>query len=137
MSKVLEYSPTQNFEKQVRESALDSTVTVSMGPQHPSTHGVLRLEVVLDGETVISAIPDIGYLHTGMEKIMETKKYQQNITITDRMDYLNPMGNNLGYVMTVEKLLGIDDIIPERAKVIRVMMTELQRIASDRKSTRL
>src|ERR1051326_2775448 len=130
MSKVLEYSPTQTFEKQVREHALDSNVTVSMGPQHPSTHGVLRLEVVLDGETVVSAIPDIGYLHTGMEKIMETKKYQQNITITDRMDYLNPMGNNLGYVMTVEKLLDITDEIPERALTIRVMMTELQRIAS-------
>src|ERR1041385_923301 len=130
MSKVLEYSPTQTFEQQVKEHALDSNVTVSMGPQHPSTHGVLCLEVVLDGETVVSAVPDIGYLHTGMEKIMETKKYQQNITITDRMDYLNPMGNNLGYVMTVEKLLGIVDDIPERARVIRVMMTELQRIAS-------
>src|SRR5215210_6642181 len=123
MSKVLEYSPTRTFEQQVREEALDNNVTVSMGPQHPSTHGVLRLEVELDGETVISASPDIGYLHTGMEKIMETKKYQQNIVITDRMDYLNPMGNNLGYVMCVEKLLGIVDDIPERARTIRVMMT--------------
>jgi NADH-quinone oxidoreductase subunit D len=130
MSKVLEYSPTRTFEQQVRSEALDNNITVSMGPQHPSTHGVLRLQVELDGETVIKAIPDIGYLHTGMEKSMETKKYQQNITITDRMDYLNPMGNNLGYVMTVEKLLDIVDAIPERAKVIRVMMTELQRIAS-------
>lgn len=130
MSKVLEYSPTRTFEQQVRESALDSNVTVSMGPQHPSTHGVLRLEVVLDGETVMKAIPDIGYLHTGMEKIMETKKYQQNITITDRMDYLNPMGNNLGYVMTVEKLLGLTEDIPPRARTVRVMLTELQRIAS-------
>ncbi|MEW6731818.1 MAG: NADH dehydrogenase (quinone) subunit D [Acidobacteriota bacterium] len=131
MSKVLEYSPTRTFEQQVRaEGALDSNITVSMGPQHPSTHGVLRLEVVLDGETVISTIPDIGYLHTGMEKIMETKKYQQNIVITDRMDYLNPMGNNLGYVMCVEKLLGIIDEIPPRARTLRVMFTELQRIAS-------
>jgi NADH-quinone oxidoreductase subunit D len=130
MSKVLEYSPTKSFEEQVREHALDSNITVSMGPQHPSTHGVLRLEVVLDGETVISATPDIGYLHTGMEKIMETKKYQQNITITDRMDYLNPMGNNLGYVMCVEKLLDIVDDIPPRAQTIRVMLVELQRIAS-------
>jgi NADH-quinone oxidoreductase subunit D len=130
MSKVLEYSPTRTFEQQVRAEALDNNITVSMGPQHPSTHGVLRLAVELDGETVISAIPDIGYLHTGMEKSMESKKYQQNITITDRMDYLNPMGNNLGYVMTVEKLLGIADDIPERAKVIRVLMVELQRIAS-------
>ncbi|MFY9222204.1 MAG: NADH dehydrogenase (quinone) subunit D [Blastocatellia bacterium] len=130
MSKVLEYSPTKTFEQQVRETALDSNITVSMGPQHPSTHGVLRLEVVLDGETVVNTIPDIGYLHTGMEKIMETKKYQQNITITDRMDYLNPMGNNLGYVMCIEKLLGIVDDIPERAITIRVMLVELQRIAS-------
>jgi NADH-quinone oxidoreductase subunit D len=130
MSKVIEYSPTRNLNEQVRESALDSNITVSMGPQHPSTHGVLRLEIVLDGETVISTIPDIGYLHTGMEKIMETKKYQQNITITDRMDYLNPMGNNLGYVMCVEKLLDIVDDIPPRAQTIRVMLTELQRIAS-------
>jgi len=130
MSKVLEYSPSKTFEQQVRETALDSNITVSMGPQHPSTHGVLRLEVVLDGETVVNTIPDIGYLHTGMEKIMETKKYQQNITITDRMDYLNPMGNNLGYVMCIEKLLGIVDDIPERAQTIRVMLVELQRIAS-------
>jgi NADH-quinone oxidoreductase subunit D len=130
MSKVIEYSPTRTFNEQVREGALDSNITVSMGPQHPSTHGVLRLEIVLDGETVISTIPDIGYLHTGMEKIMETKKYQQNITITDRMDYLNPMGNNLGYVMCVEKLLDIVDDIPPRAQTIRVMLTELQRIAS-------
>ncbi len=128
MSKVLEYSPTKAFEQQARENAIDSNVTVSMGPQHPSTHGVLRLEVVLDGETVVSATPDIGYLHTGMEKIMETKKYQQNITVTDRMDYLNPMGNNLGYVMCVEKLLDIVDDIPPRAQVIRVMLVELQRI---------
>src|SRR5687767_5816574 len=119
MSKVVEYSPTRSFQEQVRSEALDNNITVSMAPQHPSTHGVLRLAVELDGETVISAIPDIGYLHTGMEKSMETKKYQQNITITDRMDYLNPMGNNLGYVMCVEKLLGITDLIPERALVIR------------------
>ncbi|MBL8150411.1 MAG: NADH-quinone oxidoreductase subunit D [Blastocatellia bacterium] len=135
MSKVLEYSPTKTIEQQLREErfrdeVLDHNITVSMGPQHPSTHGVLRLEIELDGETVVKTIPDIGYLHTGMEKIMEYKKYQQNIVITDRMDYLNPMGNNLGYIMCVEKLLGITDEIPERAKVIRVMLTELQRIAS-------
>lgn len=135
MSKVLEYSPTRTIEQQLRQMdlkdhVLDHNITVSMGPQHPSTHGVLRLEVELDGETVVRTVPDIGYLHTGMEKIMEYKKYQQNIVITDRMDYLNPMGNNLGYVMCVEKLLGITDEIPERAQVIRVMLTELQRIAS-------
>ncbi|MFL6373766.1 MAG: NADH dehydrogenase (quinone) subunit D [Pyrinomonadaceae bacterium] len=103
-------------------------MTLSMGPQHPSTHGVLRLDLRLDGELVIKAIPDIGYLHTGMEKLFEYKKYQQGIVITDRMDYLNPLGNNLCYVMAAEKLLGLE--IPERAQVIRVLFCELQRIAS-------
>src|SRR5580765_3140949 len=112
----------------VMDSALESQMTLSMGPQHPSTHGVLRLELVLDGEMVVKATPDIGYLHTGMEKLFEYRKYQQGIVITDRMDYLNPLGNNLAYVMAVEKLLQIE--IPERAQVIRVLMCELQRIAS-------
>jgi NADH-quinone oxidoreductase subunit D len=107
---------------------LDTQMTISMGPQHPSTHGVLRLELVLDGEMVVKCTPDIGYLHTGMEKLFEYKKYQQGIVITDRMDYLNPLGNNLAYVMAVEKLLQLD--IPERAQTIRVLMCELQRIAS-------
>lgn len=110
------------------DQPLESQMTLSMGPQHPSTHGVLRLDLRLDGELVIKAIPDIGYLHTGMEKLFEYKKYQQGIVITDRMDYLNPLGNNLAYVMAAEKLLGIE--IPERAQVIRVLMCELQRIAS-------
>ncbi|HZG51986.1 MAG TPA: NADH dehydrogenase (quinone) subunit D [Pyrinomonadaceae bacterium] len=117
--------PTQ-FE--VVDQPLDTQMTISMGPQHPSTHGVLRLELVLDGEMVVKCTPDIGYLHTGMEKLFEYKKYQQGIVITDRMDYLNPLGNNLCYVMAVEKLLGLE--IPERAQVIRVLMCELQRIAS-------
>ena len=112
----------------ITDDALESQMTLSMGPQHPSTHGVLRLDLRLDGELVIKAIPDIGYLHTGMEKLFEYKKYQQGIVITDRMDYLNPLGNNLAYVMAAEKLLGIE--IPERAQVIRVLMCELQRIAS-------
>ncbi len=112
----------------VLDDSLESQMTISMGPQHPSTHGVLRLELVLDGELVIRTIPDIGYLHTGMEKLFEYKKYQQGIVITDRMDYLNPLGNNLAYVMAAEKLLQIE--IPERALVIRVLMCELQRIAS-------
>ncbi|MDQ3650783.1 MAG: NADH dehydrogenase (quinone) subunit D [Acidobacteriota bacterium] len=103
-------------------------MTISMGPQHPSTHGVLRLELVLDGEMIVKCTPDIGYLHTGMEKLFEYKKYQQGIVITDRMDYLNPLGNNLAYVMAVEKLLGLE--IPERAQTIRVLMCEMQRIAS-------
>jgi len=117
---------TDKFE--VLDQSLESQMTLSMGPQHPSTHGVLRLELQLDGEMVIKAVPDIGYLHTGMEKLFEYKKYQQGIVITDRMDYLNPLGNNLAYVMAAEKLLGLE--IPERAQVIRVLFCELQRIAS-------
>ena len=113
---------------EIVDQPLDTQMTISMGPQHPSTHGVLRLELVLDGEMVVKAKPDIGYLHTGMEKLFEYKKYQQGIVITDRMDYLNPLGNNLAYVMAVEKLLGLE--IPERAQTIRVLFCELQRIAS-------
>lgn len=99
-----------------------------MGPQHPSTHGVLRLVLDLDGETVVKAVPHIGYLHTGMEKTMENEPYQQAITITDRMDYLSGMNNNLAYCLAVEKLLKLE--IPERGQAIRVLMSELQRIAS-------
>jgi NADH-quinone oxidoreductase subunit D len=113
---------------EVIDRPLDTQMTISFGPQHPSTHGVLRLELILDGEMLVKATPDIGYLHTGMEKLFEYKKWQQGIVITDRMDYLNPLGNNLAYVMAVEKLLGIE--IPERALTIRVLMCELQRIAS-------
>ena len=113
---------------EIVDQPLDTQMTISMGPQHPSTHGVLRLELVLDGESVVKATPDIGYLHTGMEKLFEYRKYQQGIVITDRMDYLNPLGNNLAYVMAVEKLLQIE--IPERAQIIRVLTCELQRIAS-------
>ena len=113
---------------EVVDQPLDTQMTISMGPQHPSTHGVLRLELILDGESVVKATPDIGYLHTGMEKLFEYRKYQQGIVITDRMDYLNPLGNNLAYVMAVEKLLEIE--IPERAQIIRVLTCELQRIAS-------
>ncbi len=104
------------------------TMTINMGPQHPSTHGVLRLLLELDGEVVVKCTPHIGYLHTGMEKIAESKRYQQVVPITDRMDYLAPLSNNLAYVLAVEKLLGID--VPPRAKVIRVMLTELTRIGS-------
>jgi len=123
-------SATVNIPPQfeIVDRPLDTQMTISMGPQHPSTHGVLRLELVLDGEMVVKATPDIGYLHTGMEKLFEYKKYQQGIVITDRMDYLNPLGNNLAYVMAVEKLLGME--IPERAQTIRVLTCELQRIAS-------
>ena len=101
---------------------------INMGPQHPSTHGVLRLILEVDGETVTDCTPDIGYLHTGMEKQMESHKYYQAITSTDRMDYLSPMTNNLAYCLAVEKLMGIK--VPERAEVLRVILCELSRIAS-------
>ncbi len=104
------------------------TMTINMGPQHPSTHGVLRLVLELDGEVVVKCTPHLGYLHTGIEKIAEAKRYQQVIPTTDRMDYLAPLSNNLAYVLAVEKLLGVE--VPERARGIRVLMTELTRIGS-------
>jgi NADH-quinone oxidoreductase subunit D len=104
------------------------TMILNMGPQHPSTHGVLRIALELDGETVVKAVPDLGYLHTGIEKSCEDKTYSQAITLTDRMDYLNPLGNNLVYCLAVEKLLGIE--VPKRAQYVRVMLVELQRISS-------
>ncbi|MFI5273159.1 MAG: NADH dehydrogenase (quinone) subunit D [Ktedonobacterales bacterium] len=104
------------------------TMTINMGPQHPSTHGVLRMILTLDGETIIKAQPDIGYLHTGIEKTAENKSYFKALVLTDRMDYLAPLCNNLGFSLAVEKLLGIE--VPERALYARVVLTELQRIAS-------
>lgn len=104
------------------------TMTINLGPQHPSTHGVLRLVLELDGEVVVKCTPHIGYLHTGIEKIAEAKRYQLVIPTTDRMDYLAPLSNNLAYVLAVEKLLGLE--VPERARVIRVLMAELTRIGS-------
>ncbi len=103
-------------------------LTVNMGPQHPSTHGVLRLELQLDGEVVVHCRPVIGYLHTGIEKTFEAKTYVQGVVLTDRMDYLNPLGNNLAYALSVERLVGCD--IPERATVLRVLLAELTRLAS-------
>jgi NADH-quinone oxidoreductase subunit D len=103
-------------------------LTVNMGPQHPSTHGVLRLELRLDGEVVVHCRPVIGYLHTGIEKTFEAKTYVQGVVLTDRMDYLNPLGNNLAYALSIEKLIGCG--IPERATVLRVLLAELTRIAS-------
>lgn len=104
------------------------TITINMGPQHPATHGVLRLVIELDGEIVVSLKPVIGYLHTGMEKIMEAKTYTKAITVTDRMDYMSPLGNNMAYVGAVEKIMGLE--LPERAQVLRVVLLELQRISS-------
>jgi NADH-quinone oxidoreductase subunit D len=103
-------------------------MTVNMGPQHPSTHGVLRLVLTLDGEVVRSASPTIGYLHTGIEKTAEQKKWQQVIPLVERMDYLSAQSNSMAFCMSVEKLLGVE--IPERVKNIRVLMAELQRINS-------
>lgn len=103
-------------------------MTINMGPQHPATHGVLRLILDLDGEIVREAVPVLGHLHRGIEKLAEIKTYHQCIPLTDRMDYVNAMGHNLGYVLAVEKLLGIE--IPKRAQYIRVLFAELQRIAS-------
>lgn len=104
------------------------TMLLNMGPQHPSTHGVLRLLLELDGEIVVNCIPDVGYLHTGIEKNIEAKTYEKSETMTDRLDYLNTMGNNLVYCLAVEKLVDLD--VPERAQAVRVIFTELQRIAS-------
>src|SRR5579864_1788186 len=104
------------------------SLVLNMGPQHPSTHGVLRLLLELDGETIVSAQPDIGYLHTGIEKEFEVKNYQQAVTLTDRIDYLAPLSNNLCYSLAVEKLLGIE--IPPMAQWQRVMLTELTRLNS-------
>ena len=104
------------------------TMTINLGPQHPATHGVLRVALELDGETVLKARPIVGYLHTGMEKQAEYKTYTQSIPQTDRMDYLAPMSNNLGFCLGVEKLLGIEP--PPRALHARVLLTELTRLAS-------
>ncbi len=119
----------EQYKHLVSERALTGeTMLLNMGPQHPSTHGVLRLLLELDGETIINAIPDIGYLHTGIEKNMEAKTFLKAEVMTDRLDYMNTTGNNLAYCMAVEKLVDLD--VPERAQVIRVIITELQRIAS-------
>lgn len=104
------------------------TMILNMGPQHPSTHGVLRVILELDGEVVIKATPDIGFLHRGLEKLAENRTYHQCIPLTDRLDYVAGMSNNLAYVMAVEKMTGVE--VPPRAQAIRVLLCELQRIAS-------
>ena len=108
----------------------DETVVVNMGPQHPSTHGVLRLILEMDGETVVSIRPGIGFLHTGIEKNMEYKTWTQGVTYCTRMDYVAPLFNEVAYCLAVEKLLRITDDVPERASIIRVLVMELNRIAS-------
>jgi NADH-quinone oxidoreductase subunit D len=112
----------------VLEPGQDRTMILNMGPQHPSTHGVLRVLLEIDGETVVRIMPDIGFLHTGIEKTCEAKFYQQVVPLTDRIDYLCPMTNNLCYVLAVEKLLGLE--IPAKAQWMRVLMNELTRINS-------
>jgi len=110
------------------ETTARRTMNLNMGPQHPATHGVLRVELELDGETVVKATPHIGFLHTGIEKTAESKLYYKAIPLTDRMDYLAPMSNNLGYCLAVEKLLGIE--VPEKVIFARVCLTELTRLKS-------
>ena len=108
--------------------ATTEKMTLNMGPQHPSTHGVLRLVLELDGEVITKITPDIGYLHRGVEKLSEHRTYHQVLPLTDRLDYLAPMSNNLGYILAVEKLLDIE--VPERAQTIRVIMAEMTRLES-------
>ena len=112
----------------VLEPAQDRTMILNMGPQHPSTHGVLRVLLEIDGENIVRLMPDIGYLHTGIEKTCEAKFYQQVVPLTDRIDYLCPLTNNLCYVLAVEKLLGLE--IPPKAQWLRVLLNELTRINS-------
>src|SRR5579871_3098134 len=110
------------------EGARDQHMVINMGPQHPATHGVLRLVVEIDGEIIVRVYPEIGYLHTGIEKTCEAKFYQQVVPLTDRVDYLGPMANNLCYCLAVEKLLQLE--IPDRAQWMRVLFTELTRLNS-------
>ena len=113
----------------VSERALTGeTMLLNMGPQHPSTHGVLRVLLELDGEEIVNCVPEIGFLHTGIEKNMEAKRYEQAVTLTDRADYLNNMGNNLVFCLAMEKLFELD--VPPRAQYLRVLLTELTRIQS-------
>jgi NADH-quinone oxidoreductase subunit D len=108
----------------------DDLMVINMGPQHPSTHGVLRMLLTMDGEVIVDNQPVIGYLHTGIEKNAEYRPWVQGVTFVTRMDYLSPFFNELAYCLAVEKLLGITDEVPERAQVIRVILTELNRITS-------
>jgi len=119
---------TPILEAPVAEGYRDQHMVLNMGPQHPSTHGVLRLVLEIDGEIVVRLYPEIGYLHTGIEKTCEAKFYQQVVPLTDRVDYLGPMANNLCYCLAVEKLLQLE--IPDKAQWIRVLLTELTRLNS-------
>jgi len=125
----LEEVSIDQFKHLVSERALTGeTMLLNMGPQHPSTHGVLRVLLELDGETIVNCISDIGYLHTGIEKNIEAKTYLKAEVMSDRLDYMNNMGNNLAYCLAVEKLVDLD--VPPRAQALRVLLTELERINS-------
>ena len=123
-----QFTETPILEAPVAEGSADQTMVLNMGPQHPSTHGVLRLVLEIDGEIVVRLYPEIGYLHTGIEKTCEAKFYQQVVPMTDRIDYLSPMHNNLCYCLAVEKLLELP--IPDKAQWIRVLLSELTRLNS-------
>jgi NADH-quinone oxidoreductase subunit D len=124
----LQVADPSGLEIPYEPSSTARKMTLNMGPQHPSTHGVLRVVLELDGETILTARPEIGYLHTGIEKEFEVKKYQQGIPLTDRVDYLSNLGNNLGYSLAVERLLQLE--IPPMAQWMRVMLCELSRVSS-------
>src|SRR3954470_19496548 len=117
---------------QARENLGDigEKMVLNMGPSHPATHGVLRLVLEMDGETITKAVPDVGYLHRGDEKIAENMQYNQFVPYTDRLDYLAPLANNVAYALAVEKLMGIDKQIPPRCQFIRVICCELARISA-------
>jgi NADH-quinone oxidoreductase subunit D len=123
-----QFTETPILEAPMAEGSNDQTMVLNMGPQHPSTHGVLRLVLEIDGEIVVRLYPEIGYLHTGIEKTCEAKFYQQVVPLTDRIDYLSPMHNNLCYCLAVEKLLELP--IPDKAQWIRVLLSELTRLNS-------
>lgn len=125
---MIESIGTPILQAPVAEGARDQHMVLNMGPQHPSTHGVLRLVLEIDGEIIVRLYPEIGYLHTGIEKTCEAKFYQQVVPLTDRVDYLNPMANNLCYSLAVEKLLGME--IPEKGQWLRVLLAELTRLNS-------
>ncbi|HWB72327.1 MAG TPA: NADH-quinone oxidoreductase subunit D [Egibacteraceae bacterium] len=125
-----EYTVSAGEWQDLPEAVEDDLMVINMGPQHPSTHGVLRMVLTLAGEIVVDNQPVIGYLHTGIEKNTEYRPWTQGVTFVTRMDYLSPLFNELGFCLAVERLLGIEDQVPERAQVIRVIMTELNRISS-------
>lgn len=126
-SKILEALESEDLSISFSD-ALDNEMVLNMGPQHPATHGVLRLLISLDGETIVKCVPELGYLHRGYEKLAESSTYHEFIPHTDRLDYLSPMANNVGYALAVEKLINLE--IPERGQYIRVIIAELARIQS-------